>query len=220
MPTAVLVTTSCSQLPGSERRTGVALSQFGIVSNSLRRAGWQVTLASPAGGPVPVDAGTLSEEWAGVSDRLADSFALRDLDNLDGDIWIVLGGHGALIDLPEEPILARLLGRALLAGQPILGIDHGAASFAGLTAPDGLPFVAGARVTGRSDAEERDIRHARISLSTEQRLRAAGAHYTAGPAWKPYALVDGLLVTAQNSASIPLAISMLFAAGSSVQRSA
>jgi putative intracellular protease/amidase len=213
MSTAVLVATSCSRLPGTERRTGVALPQFGMVGNSLIRSGWRVVLASPAGGAVPVDAGSLSEEWAGVSSRLSDSVALRDLDSLDGDIWVVLGGHGALVDLPAEPILARLLSHALLAGQPILGIDHGAASLAGLLTPDGLPFLAGARVTGCSDAEERDVRHHRIpGLSTEQRLRAAGARYTAGPAWKPYAVIDGSLVTAQNSASIPLAISMLFTA--------
>ncbi len=215
MSTAVIVATSCSQLPGSERRTGVALPQLGMVGSILIRSGWHVVLASPAGGPVPVDAGSLSEEWASVSDRLADSGALRELNGFDGDAWVVLGGHGALVDLPEEPILARLLGHALLAGQPILGVDHGAASFARLMTPDGLPFVAGARVTGRSDAEERDVRHDRIpGLSTEQRLRAAGARYEAGPAWKPYAVVDGLLVTAQNSASIPLAISMLLGATS------
>jgi putative intracellular protease/amidase len=221
MSTAVLVATSCNRLPGTDRRTGVALPQFGMVNNSLIRSGWHVVLASPAGGAVPVDAGSLSEEWAGVSDRLADSVALRDLDGLDGDTWVVLGGHGALVDLPEDPILARLLGRALLTGRTILGIDHGAASLAGLMAPDGMPFVAGARVTGRSDAEERDVHHHRIpGLSTEQRLRAAGARYAAGQAWKAYAVIDGPLVTAQNSASIPLAISLLGAASGQLQQAA
>jgi putative intracellular protease/amidase len=221
MSTAVLVATSCSQLPGTKRRTGVALPQFGMVGNSLIRSGWSVVLASPAGGAVPVDAGSLSEEWAGVSDRLADSVPLRDMNSLDGDIWVVLGGHGALMDLPEEPILAQLLGRALLAGQPVLGVDHGSASLAGLMAPDGLPFVAGARVTGRSDTEERDVRHHQIPVpSTEQRLRDAGARYAAGPAWKPYAVIDGPLATAQNSASIPLAISMLLTAKGQQQHAA
>jgi putative intracellular protease/amidase len=218
MLTAVIVATSCSRLPGSQRRTGVALPQFGMVGKSLICSGWRVVLASPAGGAVPVDVGSLSEEWAGVSDQLADSVALRDLDGIDGDTWVVLGGHGALVDLPEEPILARLLSDALQAGQPVLGVDHGAASFAGLMTSNGFPFVAGARVTGRSDAEERDVRHDRIPyLSTEQRLRAAGARYAAGPAWKPYVVVDGPLVTAQNSASIPLAISLLLSAKSQRQ---
>jgi putative intracellular protease/amidase len=218
MLTAVIVATSCSRLPGSQRRTGVALPQFGMVGDSLMRSGWRVVLASPAGGVVPVDAGSLSEEWAGVSDQLADSVALGDLEGFDGDTWVVLGGHGALVDLPEDPILARLLGDALQAGQPILGIDHGAASLVGLRTCEGFPFVAGLRVTGRSDAEERDVRHDRLPcLSTEQRLRAAGARYAAGPAWQPYALVDGPLVTAQNSASIPFAISLLLSAKSQRQ---
>lgn len=212
MPTAALIATSCCTLPGTDRRTGVALSQFGLVRRRFIRSDWRVVLASPAGGAVPVDAGSLSEEWAVVADRLTDSVALRDLDGSGVDAWVVLGGHGAMVDLPEDPVLERLLGLALLRGQPVLGLDHGAATLGGVWTPDGRPVAAGMQVTGRSDAEEREVRHHRIAgLSTEQRLRAAGARYSAGPAWEPYAVADGVLVTAQNPASVPLALSMLFA---------
>jgi len=34
-----------------------------------------------------------------------------------------------------------------------------------------------------------------------KRLRAAGADYSAGPAWQPYVVVDGNLITGQNPAS-------------------
>lgn len=168
--------------------------------------------ASPAGGAVPVDAGSLSEEWAVVTDRLGGSIPLQDLADADVHAWVVLGGHGALVDLPREPFLARLLTRAVLQGRPVLAIDHGAAALAGLRTPDGVPVVARMRVTGRSDAEERFVRHDRIpGPSTEQRLRAAGALFAAGAEWRPHVVVDGPLVTAQNTASTPLAVSALLA---------
>ncbi len=212
MTKAVLVATSCHMLPASDHRAGVALAQFGAVRNALLRYGWGVTLASPQGGVVPVDAGSWSEEWAGAADYLSDSMALRDLDSTDADTWIILGGHGALVDLPENPTLARLLGLAAAAGQLIVGLDHGAATLAEIRMSDDVPMVTGLRVTGRSDAEERDVRHHWTPRpSTEQRLRAAGARYSAASAWEPYVVAEGSLMTAQNPASVAPALWMLLA---------
>lgn len=213
MTNAVLISTSCHVLPGSDRRTGVALPQFGAVRNALLGYGWDVVLASPKGGFVPVDAGSWSEEWADAANHLGDSVALQDLTSADADIWIVLGGHGALVDLPENLTLARLLGLAAAAGRPIIGLDHGAAALAEVRTPDEVPIVAGLRVTGRSDAEERDVRHHWIPRpSTEQRLRAAGARYSATSAWEPYVVAEGSVMTAQNPASVAPAMGMLLAA--------
>jgi putative intracellular protease/amidase len=116
--TAVLVATSCAALPGTDRRTGIALPQFGLAHDMLTCSGWRVVTTSPAGGAVPVDAGSWSEEWAAVTDPLSASVPLQDLDDTDVDAWVVLGGHGALFDLPGEPRLARLLTHAVLHQPP------------------------------------------------------------------------------------------------------
>lgn len=71
MFTAVLVATSCAALPGTDRRTGIALPQFGLAHDMLTCSGWRVVTTSPAGGAVPVDAGSWSEEWAAVTDPLS-----------------------------------------------------------------------------------------------------------------------------------------------------
>jgi putative intracellular protease/amidase len=210
MTTAVLVATSCPSLPDSERRTGVSLPQFGVIRRALSACRWQLILASPSGGDVPVDAGTWSEEWAGAATALAGSAALGELGDTGADVWIVLGGHGALVDLAEDAVLAALLARALRDGAMVVGIDHGAAALATVRHQDGAPWLAGRRVTGRSDAEERFTRHLGIAgRSTEQRLRAAGARYTAGPPWTAHAVADGHIVTAQNPASITSALQAL-----------
>jgi putative intracellular protease/amidase len=212
MTKAVLVATSCHMLPASNRRTGVALAQFGAVRDTLLRHGWDVMLASPQGGAVPVDAGSCSTEWASAADYLSDSVALRDLDSTDADTWIILGGHGAVVDLPENPTLTRLLGLAAATGQLIIGLDHGAAALAEIRTPDDVPVVTGLRVTGRSDAEERDVQHHWAARpSTEQRLRAAGARYSQASAWEPYVVAEGALMTAQNPASVAPALWMLLA---------
>jgi hypothetical protein len=93
-----------------------------------------------------------------------------------------------------------------------VGLDHGAAALAGMRAADGIPLIAGRRVTGRSDAEERHVRHlGGPGPSAEQRLRAAGGRYTAGPLWRANAIRDGAVLTAQNPASTALALGLLLA---------
>src|SRR4051812_28073941 len=159
MTTAVLVATSCRSLPGSPRQTGVSLPQFGAVRWALLAQGWHLVLASPAGGAVPVDAGTWSEEWAGAAGLLGDSEGPADPRNLNADVWIVLGGHGALVDLARDDALAASLAGAVETGATVVGIDHGAAALAAARNRDGTPVIAGRRVTGRSDSEERQVNH-------------------------------------------------------------
>jgi putative intracellular protease/amidase len=212
MPTAVLVTTACGRIAGSDRRTGLVLSELGAAHEELDRQGWQTVLASPRGGEVPVDAGSLSEEWAGYTPLAADTADLRMFSAQDPDAWFVLGGHGALFDLLADPQLLAVLQDAVTSGQPVGAVDHGSAVLGVLRHADGRPLLAGRRLTGRSDQEERRVgHHFLFPRTTERTLRAAGALYTAGDAWRPHVVRDGALVTGQNPASTALVAGALTA---------
>ncbi len=212
MMTTLVVATSCSivgddhDLDGS---TGVSATQLGMVHRSLVEAGLEMTLASPSGGPVPVHSGSLSEEWSGARDIAATGVGLPDLDR-DFEAYVLLGGAGVLVDLRTDERLVRMLDRALSAGRTVVAIDQGAAALAQVVGPDGIPRIAGLRMTGRSSAEDRALGHHCIGIdSTEHRLRAAGAHYSAGPNWLSHVMSDAGVITAQNTASVPHAMSLL-----------
>jgi putative intracellular protease/amidase len=61
---------------------------------------------------------------------------------------------------------------------------------------------AGRRLTAFTDEEERQAGLAdNAPWLLEDTLRARGAVFESGPAWQPYVVVDGNLVTGQNPAS-------------------
>ncbi len=211
MPNATVVTTSCGRLPGSERPTGTSLPQLAVVTAALHHAGWTVLLTSPCGGPAPVDPTERISEWAHATAALEDTTPLAALPADPSDAWIVLGGPGARGDLADAPGLAARLARAAASGAIVMTVGHGAATLAA-TPPGGTPLAAGRRVTGRSDAEERQDPSSRGSSPTiEQRLRSVGARVYVGAAGRPNLVVDGHLVTAQNTASVGLAITHVIA---------
>ena len=211
LPIAAVVTTSCGRLPGSDRPTGTSLPQVAIVGDALRHVGWTPVIASPAGGDVPVDPADDVAEWAAARAELAATTPLRALAPTAVGVWIVLGGPGALGDLADDAELATLLQGAAADGAVVMAVDHGAGALAARPRR-GDPLAAGRRVTGASDAE---ARRAAWTMgngpTTEQRLRAAGGRYCARAAGRPHLVVDGHLVTAQNTASIGLAVAHVLA---------
>lgn len=213
MPTAVLAVSSCATGPTAERRLGVSLYQLGSAARSLTSAGWEVTVASPRGGDSPLDASTLSEGWIAATTLASNTVPLSRLRPEIVDAWVVLGGYGALYDLIDDPCLKRHLTLALGTGKVVATLDHGSAALAGLIDPAGRSLIAGRRVTGRSDREERQAGHRDISQrSVELALRRAGARYSARAAWQPHMVVDGSLITGQNPRSTPLVAEAVLAA--------
>jgi hypothetical protein len=210
-PIAAVVTTSCGRLPGSGRPTGTSLPQVAIVVDALRHVGWTAVMVSPAGGAVPIDPADDVAEWALARAELAETTPLRALEPTSAGVWIVLGGPGALGDLADDGELATLLQGAAADGAIVMAVDHGTNALAARP-HRGDPLAAGRRVTGPSDAEARRAALPTANgLTTEQRLRAAGGRYYARAAGRPHLVVDGHLVTAQNTASIGLAVAHVLA---------
>ena len=207
MSRAVLVASSCKALPFSDRRTGVSLHQLGSVHAAFTRAGWDLLVASPSGGAAPVDAGSLSEEWVSSSNLASGTVRLDELKDEDADAWFVLGGHGALCDLVDDATLLRVLASAIVSDRLVGAVDHGCAVLSALSKLDGTPLLAGRAVTGRTDVEEREVRHHELlPRTTERLLRDAGTRFKSRSPWHPFVVVDGNVVTGQNPASTTAAV--------------
>lgn len=200
MPTAVIVTTACPTTPCSNRPAGGSLIQLGVTIDGLTHAGWTPLIASPAGGPAPFDPREDAAEWVPFVEHAEATVPLGALDVDGADLVLVLGGPGAVHDLAEDADVRRLVVRTLRCGRPLIAIGHGVAALAATS------IVAGRRVTGCTDAEELVALRRPAASSTERRLRAAGARFYARPPGRPHLVVEGHLVTAQNTASIGLAV--------------
>ena len=212
-----LLTPADSFLQLTRHATRIHTFHFSLsLSLPKKKAGYTVTLASPAGGPIPVDAASRSGDFYTPAAKrfdadedtkamLAASKKVVDLDPTGVDVVFVAGGHGAVADLATDQTVAAFLVAVADAGRaPVASVCHGVVA---LLSSDACAahFVKGKRLTGFSDAEEVAVGKVELmggaDKTLEARLKAAGGLYTAGPDWAPHVVVDGKVVTGQNPAS-------------------
>lgn len=187
----------------------------------LTERGIDVTIASPDGGKVEVDA--LSDprdasRWSSedlismgflhtpeLVAKLDSTPAVGDLDLTGVDALLVAGGQSPMFTYRDHPGLARTIRAVYEAEKPVAAYCHGVAALVDLRLSDGRHLVDGLTVTGFSDVEE-DYGNAAAGVEImpwrlERALRERGANYISAGLFKPFAVRDGRLVTGQQQYS-------------------
>lgn len=217
----LIVVTSHAQLGTTGQKTGLWLEELAVPYNAFVRAGANIDIASPLGGRPPVDPKSDGEIKGEVKDFLADPEAQRKLDNtlklaeIKGayDAVFVAGGHGVMWDLPRDERLQAMLADAYDKGKVVAAVCHGPAALVGVRLRSGQPLVAGKRVAGFSDEEEKAVGLDKaVPFLLEAKLKELGGKYERGPLWAPFVVSDGRLITGQNPASSRLVADQVLAA--------
>jgi putative intracellular protease/amidase len=187
----------------------------------LTEAGFDVTVASPAGGPVTADA--LSDprdasQWSSddiislgffnsppLTARLENTPALADLDLAGFEAILVAGGMSPMFTFRDNPPLQSAIRQFHESQRVVAAYCHGVAALVDLRLSDGSYLVAGRTVTGFSNVEE-DFSDAAAGVKImpwrlEDTLREHGAHYVSGGLFKAFTARDGRLITGQQQYS-------------------
>jgi putative intracellular protease/amidase len=201
-----MVVTSHGHIHG-EPTTGVWFTEFSEPYQVLMDRHIEVTVASPRGGPAPVDPrGYPSRESiASVRDALERLNATRPLEKMragDFDGIFMPGGHGPMFDLATDPKIKTLIAEFWTKGKPVAAVCHGPASLLNVPLDKGSTLLKNRRVTGFTHAEDQvDALFRDMPFSLEARMREEGAHVIAEPPRAVHVEIDGRLVTGQNPAS-------------------
>lgn len=166
----------------------------------LTERGVDVTIASPDGGKVELDA--LSDprdesRWS-ASDLITMGFVntpellalldntakLSDLNVADFDAIMVAGGQSPMFTFRDNAVVADAVRAFYEAEKPVAVYCHGTAALIDLRLSDGSYLVDGKTVTGFEDE-----------------LRRCGANYVQGGLLKAFAVRDGRLITGQQQYS-------------------
>lgn len=179
---ALFVTTSATQL-APDHPTGLWLEEFALPYLAATEAGITVTVASPQGGPVPLDPKTeptdkQRDTWARPLEALRHSVTLASLRDETFDAIFIPGGHGPMVDLAHDATLHALVARHDAAGKVIAAVCHGPAALVHARRADGQPFFQGRRATGFTNAEEflarlKDV----VPFLLEDEMKASGADF-------------------------------------------
>ena len=212
-PKILMLVTSHDKMGELDRPTGFWLEEFTTPYYVFVDGGAEVTIATPKGGPAPVDPKSAEADWATDSTRrhdsdenlqqqLANTVKLADLDASDFDAVFVPGGHGPMWDYPGNSTVKAVLEAFAAAEKPLASVCHGPASLVDLETSDGEPLVKGRRVTAFSNTEEVGVDlHEVVPFMLETRLRELGAQYEKAGDWVELVIQDGFLITGQNPAS-------------------
>lgn len=201
--TILMVVTSAARMDDGHP-TGLWLEEFAVPYDAFRKTGYQVVVASPKGGAAPIDPRSADDrpEWREAREALKQTWPLATLGAGDFAAVFLPGGHGTMFDFPQNAALAALLTDFAARGKPIAAVCHGPAGLVGAKAPDGRALVAGRRVTGFTNSEERAVKlEGAMPFLLETRLKQLGGEFEGGPDFQPHVVTDGRLVTGQNPAS-------------------
>jgi putative intracellular protease/amidase len=211
----LFVTTSHHEMAGHP--TGVWLEEYAVPFVALRAAGHAIVVASPRGGPMPIDPRSAANagqaaDWHEAIAAAESSRPLAGLEAAEFAAVFLPGGHGPMFDLPDDPDLQRLLTAFHSAGKIIGAVCHGPAGLVNARRADGSYLVSGQRLTAYTWAEEVQAKlDQTVPFILENVLRERGAFFENAAPRQEHVVRDGRLVTGQNPFS-SAAVAEAFAA--------
>jgi len=182
----------------------------------FKEAGYGIVAATPGGVPPTADALSLSPDFNGGEEgaermrtalreatELAQPLRIEDVRIDDYAAVFYPGGWGPMEDLPDDAESGKLLTEWLASGKPVSLVCHGPAALLATIGPDGTSPFTGYRLTGLSNAEEKQNGLAdRAKWLLQDRLVGElGADYRETEPFAPHIEIDRTLYTGQNPGS-------------------
>jgi putative intracellular protease/amidase len=206
-PRILMVVTSHGAFEEHGMKTGLWLEEFAVPYRMFREAGYEVTVASPLGGQVPVDPRSLAPESAPANQEAAleileDSVRLDEVTPALYDAAFFPGGHGTMFDFPQNEKVQRAVVHFLERRKPVALVCHGPAALIGANTPMGDPLVRGRKVAAFTNEEEKQAGLEKaVPFLLQSRLESLGASVVTAEPFMENVVVDDRLITGQNPAS-------------------
>ena len=202
-----------TQLGNAEGKTGFWIEEFAAPYYQFQNAGYEITLASPAGGQPPIDPKSDSPDNqtpatvkykndTQLLELMAATTKLSDINADNFDAVFYPGGHGPLWDLTTDKHSIALLENFWDSKKPIATVCHAPAVLLHVKDENGNFLIKDKRVTGFSNTEEEAVQLTDVvPFLLEDELKKKGAIYSKEEDWSSNVITDGLLITGQNPAS-------------------
>ena len=187
----------------------------------FREVGYEVTLASPDGGKVEVDALSDPRDSSGYSaddvismgflntptlaTMLEETKKLSELELDEFDAIVVCGGQSPMFTFRDNEDLKQAISHFYESERPTAVLCHGTAALMDVKLSDGSYLIEGKTMTGFADVEEEDadaaVGQKVMPWHIEDAAKERGANYVQGGLWRAFAIQDGPLITGQQQYS-------------------
>jgi putative intracellular protease/amidase len=204
----LIIVSNASAIGPRKRRTGNFLSEVAHPYAEFAKAGYHVDFASLTGESPFLDALNLASDpdnlafltgkgWASMHD----AGKLADMTVSSYDAIFVPGGLAPMVDMPEAPLLKKVIAETYERGAVVGAVCHGPVALLNVKLSDGAYLVAGKNITSFTDQEEENYASMDVPFMLQSALTAQGAIFHAAAPWSANSIAEGKLVTGQNPAS-------------------
>lgn len=204
----VLLVVSSHGADEGKTRPGFEMDELTQAHAVFADNGLTVDIASPKGGVVVADRFNPKKSYNSrftadpvASAKLDATLTLASVRDKKYSAVFLVGGKGAMFDLPVNADLKTLLAQTYDAGGVIGAVCHGPAALMNVPMKDGTSLIAGRAVTGFSNEEEALFGKGwaiAFPVLLEDGLRGAGARFSEAPMMLKHVVTDGRIVTGQN----------------------
>jgi putative intracellular protease/amidase len=168
--------------------------------------GFQVDIASPAGGVAPmrkddlIDADYAFLNHPVAQARLKATLRLADVDASQYRAIYFVGGKGAMLDFYRNADIERLV-RDIAPRGVVGAVCHGPAALLDVRLATGELLLKNRTVTGFSNAEEHLLMKnpiSKLGFMLQDQLSHQAAQYSEGPMYLKHVVTSGNVITGQN----------------------
>lgn len=192
----------------NKRRTGNFLPEVAHPYMEFDRAGYTMDFASLTGETPFLDALNLADDPDNLAFLVGKGWAamqkarkLSDVDVRPYDAIFMPGGLAPMVDMPEHPLLKKVIQETFERKAVVGAVCHGPVSLLNVKLSDGRYLVDGKNISSFTNEEESNYAKADVPFELETALTNQGAIFHKTAPWQPFSVADGLLVTGQNPAS-------------------
>lgn len=207
----LIIVTNVSMYASGKLKTGLWLSELTHIYHAVQEKGYDITIASPKGGHVPIDPESLKyftldkvskTYWNDISFRelLNNSRNLTEIVDQKYDLVYLAGGHGTMYDFPDDVVIQSTIRQQYESDRIVAAICHGVGGLLNVKLSNGENLIKGKSMTGFDWFEESLARRKKeVPFNLEAAIKERGADLN--KAFIPmtsHVVVDGNLITGQN----------------------
>ncbi|GAE64221.1 type 1 glutamine amidotransferase domain-containing protein [Chryseobacterium indologenes] len=183
----LIIVTNVNIYASGHLKTGLWLSELTHIYHAAREKGYDITIASPDGGNVPVDPESLkpfvldkisTTYWNDVSFRqlLNNSQRLSDVSDIQYELVYLAGGHGTMYDFPDDRAIQSVVKKQYEGGRLVAAICHGVGGLLNVKLSNGEYLIKDKSMTGFDWFEETIARRKReVPFNLEAAIKERGA---------------------------------------------
>ena len=190
---------------------GYEFNEFSKAYSVFKDNGLAVDIASPKGGPVEADKYDPSKSHnakvlmdQAIMAKLNNTLATNLIDAKAYAAVFVVGGAGAMFDLPNDKALQNVIAQIYQQQGSVAAVCHGPAALVNVKLKDGSYLVANKAINSFTNDEEILFGQKWINdfeFMLEDELVERGAKFESSQIMLSHVAIDGRLITGQNPTS-------------------